>query len=69
MQISEDIILVTGGRGVRAYDFVTQYNLVDGAETDLTPLIQARSGHACGVYQDLDGQQVSKGFPDASNVF
>ena len=58
MQISDNTIVVTGGRYTK--DIVTQYHLDDGNETSLTPLGQPRSDHACGVYQDLDGQQVSK---------
>ena len=58
MQISENIIVVTGGADAQAY--VTQYHLVEGNETPLTPLGQPRWTHACGVYQDADGQQVSE---------
>ena len=58
MQLSADIIVVTGGEDTEGY--TTQYNLVDGTETPLTPLGQKRHGHACGVYQDRGGQQVSE---------
>ena len=58
VQISDDTIVVTGG--FRTEDYVTQYQLTDGTETPLTSLGQPRRGHACGVYQDLSGQQVSK---------
>jgi len=57
MQLSSDLILVTGGRDT--YDYVTSYQLTgNGDETPLTPLNQGRADHACGVYQDADGQQV-----------
>ena len=52
-----DEIIVTGGQNTEA--FVTKYHLDSGTETHLTPLGQPRSGHACGVYQDADDQQVS----------
>ena len=53
MQISDDIIVVTGGDVT--YDYVTQYQLADGTETNLTSLAQPRFGHTCGVYQDAEG--------------
>ena len=56
IQISEDIIVVTGGRFTDNY--ATQYRLTDGSETPLTPFGQGRVSHACGVYQNPDGQQV-----------
>ena len=59
MQISENTIVVTGGKDTK--DLVTQYDLVNGNETPLTPLGQPRTCHACGVYQDFNGQQVSNG--------
>ena len=63
MKLSEDVIVVTGGGGGAVDDktesLVTKYQLSDGRETALTPLTQGRYAHACGVYQDLDGQQVS----------
>ena len=46
-----------GGYGTD--DLVTEYRLSDGRETALTPLKEKRENHACGVYQDEDGQQVS----------
>ena len=59
LQISDDIIVVTGG--VNTDNYATQYNLTDGTEIPLTPLLeQGRRTHACGVYQNPDGQQVSK---------
>jgi len=58
MKISEDVIVVTGGRGTP--DRVTEYQLTDGRETALTRLTEGRGYHACGVYQDADGQQVSE---------
>ena len=57
-QLSDDIIVVTGGIGTES--FVTEYNLIEGMETPLTPMGQPRYNHACGVYQDADDQQVSK---------
>ena len=57
-QLSADIIVVTGG--IDTESFVTEYNLVDGTETPLTPMRQPRYNHACGVYQDADDRQVSK---------
>ena len=58
IQISVDIVVVTGGSQSESY--VTQYQLTDGNETPLTSLGQPRSGHACGVYRDPSGQQVSR---------
>ena len=60
MQISDDLIVVTGGRDTQ--DFVTHYQLDDGTETYLTQLARPRYGHACGFYQDADDQWVRKGF-------
>ena len=61
IQTSDDVIVVTGGRDIYdIYDFVTQYHLTDGTETPLTSLGQPRRDHACGVYQDTNGKQVSK---------
>ena len=57
MKISEEVIVVTGGRNTE--DLVTEYRLTDGRETALTPLTEGREAHACGVYKDADGQQVS----------
>ena len=57
MKISEEVIVVTGGW--HSYDLVTEYQLMDGRETALTPLTEGRWTHACGVYHDADGQQVS----------
>ena len=58
IQTSDDVIVVTGG--YNTFDFVTQYHLTDGTDTPLTSMGQGRHGHACGVYQDTNGQQVSK---------
>ena len=58
IQISANIIVVTGGMSTKSY--VTQYDLVEGNETPLAPLGQPRNSHACGVYQDAGGQQVRK---------
>ena len=57
MKISEEVIVVTGGAGTE--DLVTEYRLTDGRETALTRLTEGRADHACGVYKDADGQQVS----------
>ena len=60
IQVSEEIIVVTGGR--KSLDFVTQYQLTDGGnETPLTAFGQPQSGHACGVYQDA-------GIPDIYRI-
>ena len=60
IQPSADLILVTGGAGTASY--VTEYQLTgEGKENPLTPMSQARKGHACGVYQGAAGQQV-RGF-------
>ena len=59
IQLSSDLIVVTGGWGDTG-DLVTSYHLSgDGDETPLTPMGQGRGAHACGVYQDA-GQQVRK---------
>ena len=57
MKISEEVIVVTGGSPT--FDLVTEYRLTDGGETTLSQLTEGRSRHACGVYKDTDGQQVS----------
>ena len=57
MKISEEVIVVTGG--AYAENLVTEYQLSDGSETALTNLTEGRWQHACAVYQDTDGQQVS----------
>ena len=57
MKISEEVIVVTGGSGTKG--LVTEYQLTDGRETAPTTLTEGREGHACGVYEDTDGQQVS----------
>ena len=62
IQISTDIIVLTGGLGERdgfdSQDYVTQYQLTEGTETLLTPLGQPRFGHACAFYKDTDDQKV-----------
>ena len=60
IQISDDAIVVIGG--YHTYDYVTEYQLADGTTTDLTQLAQPRFTHACGAYQDADGQQVRTRF-------
>ena len=68
MKISEDVIVLTGGNGDEynepPQDLVTRYELTEIKETPLTPLTQGRHSHACGVYQDTVGQQVSCGEED-----
>ena len=59
IQPSADIIVVTGGRE-GTFEYVTEYKLSDGNETPLTPMVQGRYGHACGLYQDAGGQQVRR---------
>ena len=60
MKISEEVIVVTGGFPATSLNLVTEYQLTDGRETALTPMTGRRGDHACGVYQDADGQQVNK---------
>jgi len=57
IQVSSNLILVTGGFG--NYDQVTKYQLTGNAtRTVMTPLNVGRFDHACGVYWDADGQRV-----------
>ena len=57
IQVSSDLIVVTGGSGT--YDYVTEYQLTgDATETVMTSLINGRREHACGVYREAGGQQV-----------
>ena len=58
IQTSDNVLVVTGG--VRTEDFVTEYQLANGKETPLTSMGQPRFAHACSVYRDTDGQQVTK---------
>ena len=59
LQISNEIIIVTGGRDTESY--VTEYQLSgDGNETPLSPLTKGRRGHACGVYRGAGGEQVRR---------
>ena len=59
IQVSEDIIVVTGG--FQTWKYVTEYNMTgDGKETHLTPMGGGRYRHACAAYQDADGQQVNR---------
>ena len=65
IQTAPDRIVVTGGAreiGIRyTYDYVAEYQLTgDFTETALTPMLQGRIGHACGVYQRVGGQQVRR---------
>ena len=55
IQVSNDIFIVTGGR--QTDERVTEYNLSAGTEIQLNN-IEKRSDHACGAYQDANGQQV-----------
>ena len=57
IQVSADTIVLTGGEETLAY--VTEYHLDGGDSTALTQLGRPRWEHACGVYQDAGGQQVS----------
>merc|ERR550517_937072 len=57
LQISNEIIIVTGG--YLTYSYVTEYHLSgDGNETPLSPLTEGRDNHACGVYRGAGGEQV-----------
>ena len=57
IQVSSDLIVVTGGRNT--WDYVTEYQLTgDATETVMTSLITGRRYRACGVYREADGQQV-----------
>merc|ERR1712107_910932 len=56
MKISDEVIVLTSGWNT--YDFVTEYRISDGKETNHTSLRQRRYDHACGVYLDEDGQQI-----------
>ena len=57
IQVSSDLIVVTGGSGT--WDYVTEYQLTgDATETVMTSLINGRDQHACGVYREAGGQQV-----------
>jgi len=60
MQLSSDLIVVTGGGEEDPESYVTEYRLTGntGIETPLTPMRQGRYAHACGVYQGAAGQQV-----------
>ena len=58
IQTSDSVIVVTGGDW--SFNYVTRYQLDHGGETALTPLRRGRMDHACGVYQDGSGQQVSE---------
>ena len=66
IQISDDVIVVTGGGSSDGsnvdrdtYQLVTEYHLTgDTNETPKTPMKYGRREHACGVYQNTDGQQV-----------
>ena len=60
LQISNEIIIVTGGMRETA-TYVTEYRLTgDGNETPLPPLTQPRMDHACGVYRGAGGEQVRR---------
>ena len=55
IQMSNDIFIVTGGH--QTEERVTEYNLSAGTEIQLNN-IEKRSDHACGAFQDANGQQV-----------
>ena len=55
IQVSNDIFIVTGGH--QTEERVTEYNLSAGIELQLNN-IAPRSNHACGAYQDANGQKV-----------
>ena len=55
IQLSPDLIVVTGGYSYSAY--VTEYHLTTGTGRILTSLNTGRDYHACGVYHNA-GQQV-----------
>ena len=55
IQLSPDLIVVTGGQSYSTY--VTEYHLTTGVERGLTRLNAGRHQHACGVYHNA-GQQV-----------
>ena len=59
VQISSDLIIVTGGFNTEEY--VTEYQLTgdDATETLLTPMTRPRQQHACSVYQGAGDQQVT----------
>ena len=61
IQVSTDVIVVTGGwvkEGGLTQDLVTEFRLTgDTTKTPLTRMINARSDHACGVYQEAGGQK------------
>ena len=72
IELGDDILVVTGGYhrtdpGVWAHH-VTEYHLDAGTETPLSPLGQPRYGHACGVYQDAEDHQVSKGMEKTKQI-
>ena len=59
LQISNEIIIVTGG--YKTWSYVTEYQLSgDGNETPLSSMTQARNRHACGVYRGAGGEQVRR---------
>ena len=58
IQISADFIVVTGGEGTN--DYVTQYQLTNGDQTDLASMQRPRFGHACGFFKDETGQKVGR---------
>ena len=59
IQLSADLIVVTGGEGTEEY--VTEYQLTgEGNEKPLTPMRQGRCRHACALYQGAAGQQMRR---------
>ena len=64
IQTGPNLIVVTGGMsewpGGEMSRNVWEYQLTgDFTKTPLTPMWQGRTGHACGVYQGVGGQQVN----------
>ena len=57
IQLSSDLIVVTGGYSTQNY--VTEYQLTTGAGRGLAALNRGRYYHACGVYNHA-GQQVNQ---------
>ena len=60
VQVSSDIIVVTGG--YQTEEYVTEYRLTgdESNETLLTSMGQGRYYHACGLYKGAGGEQVRR---------
>ena len=62
IQVNALTIVVTGGyisTSPYSQDYVTEYQLNDVTETQLTPLLTPRREHACGSFLNDNGQQVT----------